>query len=105
MAEIIITAENFEQEVLNSELPVLIDFWATWCAPCRMLAPIIDEIAEEYAGEIKVGKVNVDEQPALAAQFRIASIPTVMLFREGKAAAVTMGYQPKERIVALFKEN
>ena len=83
MSEITITAANFEEEVLKSDLPVLVDFWATWCGPCRMLAPVIAQIAEEQDGKVRVGKVNVDEQPQLAARFGIASIPTVMVFRNG----------------------
>ena len=95
MAEIVLTQENFEAEVLQSELPVLVDFWATWCGPCRMLAPIIEELAQEKEGVIKVGKVNVDEQPALAAQFGIVSIPTVMVFRGGEVTGTMVGYRPK----------
>lgn len=84
MAEIIITEENFENEVLNSDKPVLVDFWAQWCGPCRMLGPIIEEIANDYEGKVKVGKVNVDEQPNLASKYGIASIPTVIVFKNGK---------------------
>ena len=76
MAEIIITKDNFESEVLNSSIPVLVDFWASWCGPCRLLAPAIDQLAREYAGRVKIGKINVDEEPQLAAQFGIVSIPT-----------------------------
>ena len=97
MAEIILTKENFEGEVLNSDKPVLVDFWATWCGPCRMLAPIIEEIAEEN-DSVKVGKVNVDEQPELAVQFGIQSIPTLILFKNGKAVDTSLGYVPKAQI-------
>ncbi|MBO7667411.1 MAG: thioredoxin [Firmicutes bacterium] len=100
MSEITLTGENFEQEVLQSDIPVLVDFWATWCGPCRMLGPVIAQIAEEKAGELKVGKVNVDDEPLLAAEFRVASIPTVMLFRDGKVAAKAIGARPKPQLLA-----
>jgi len=103
MAEITITAENFEAEVLKSDIPVLVDFWATWCGPCQMIGPVISEIAEEYAGRIKVGKVNVDEQMALAMQYQVASIPTLILFKNGEVAKRTMGAQPKENLIKLFE--
>ena len=101
--EVTITKNNFDAEVLRSEIPVLVDFWATWCGPCRMLAPVIGEIAEEYAGTVKVGKVNVDEEPELAMQFRVDSIPTVMLFREGRLVNTTVGFRPKEQITAMLR--
>lgn len=103
MAEITLTAENFENEVLKSDIPVLVDFWATWCGPCRMLAPTVAEIAVEYEGKIKVGKVNVDEQPSIARDYRILSIPTLILFKDGKAAATSVGFKPKEQIEAMLK--
>ena len=102
MAEITITEKNFEQEVLNSTLPVLVDFWATWCGPCRMLAPVIEEIAEDYEKEIKVGKINVDEERALAIQFGIESIPTVLLFKAGKIVAKSVGFRTKEQLENMF---
>ena len=102
MAEIQITSQNFEEEVIRSEIPVLVDFWATWCGPCRMLGPIIAEIAEESEGKIKVGKVNVDEEGELAAKFGIMSIPTVMVFKNGEVSATSIGYKPKEAILALI---
>ncbi len=102
MAEIILTKENFEEEVLKADKPVLIDFWATWCGPCRMLSPVIEEIAKEYDGKVKVGKVNVDEQPELASAFRVASIPTVVVMKEGEVTNTSVGFRPKEQIVALL---
>ncbi len=90
MSEITVTTQNFESEVLNSEIPVIVDFWATWCGPCRMLAPIIDELAAELEGSVKVGKVNVDDEQALAVKFGIMSIPTVILFKDGRAEATSM---------------
>ena len=84
MAEMELTSRSFDSEVLNSDKPVLVDFWASWCGPCRMLAPIVAEIARERAGSVKVAKVNVDEEPALANRFRVSSIPTVLVFKDGK---------------------
>ncbi|MBQ1544924.1 MAG: thioredoxin [Clostridia bacterium] len=103
MAEVIITKENFEAEVLQSDLPVLVDFWATWCGPCKMLSPVIAEIAEEMAGTLKVGKCNVDEQPELAAMFGIRSIPALIKFQDGKAEKGTLGYMPKEQVLEFLK--
>jgi len=102
MAEIILTADNFEEEVLKSDKPVLVDFWATWCGPCRMLAPVIAQIAEEREGEIKVGKIDVDEEPELAAQFGIASIPTLKVFKNGQVVNSSVGVIPKPMIEALL---
>lgn len=103
MAEIKLTDQNFEQEVLRADLPVLVDFWASWCGPCRMLSPVIAEIAEEYAGKVKVGKVNVDEQPNLANRYGIASIPTVMLFKNGEVVNTSLGYRPKNELETMLK--
>ena len=102
MAEIVLTKENFEAEAIKSELPVLIDFWATWCGPCKMLAPIVAEIAEEYAGKVKVCKVDVDAQPELAGAFRVSSIPTLVLMDKGEVKNVSVGYRPKEQITAML---
>ncbi len=102
MAEIIVTKDNFQKEVMESEVPVLVDFWAAWCGPCRMLAPTLEEIASEQEGAIKVGKVNVDEQPELARQFGIVSIPTLIVFRDGQIKNQTMGLQSKANIMALL---
>ena len=101
MAELKITTENFESEVLNSTVPVIVDFWAPWCGPCRMLGPVIEQIANERS-DIKVGKVNVDEEGELAEKFGIASIPTIILFKEGKAVKQLMGVRPKAQILAML---
>ena len=103
MAEITVTKENFENEVIKSDKPVLLDFWASWCGPCKMLAPVIAEIAEEYAEEVKVGKVNVDEQEELAAAFRISSIPTVVVMKN-EITDMAVGYRPKEAIAAMLSK-
>ncbi|HJC11032.1 MULTISPECIES: thioredoxin [unclassified Blautia] len=98
-----ITMDNFEQEVLNSDVPVMIDFWATWCMPCKMLAPVIEELAEEANGAYKVGKIDVDRSPSLAAQFGVMSIPTVIVFKNGKAAEKSVGVVPKNQLEAMLK--
>ncbi len=97
-----INANNFQEEVLNSEVPVLLDFWASWCGPCRMVSPIVDQIADEHP-EWKVGKVNVDEEQALAAQFGVMSIPTLVVMKDGKEANKAVGVMPKEAIEDLMK--
>lgn len=102
MSEIKLTNINFEAEVLNSDKPVLVDFWAEWCGPCQMLAPTVAEIAEEYADSVKVGKVNVDEEPEIAAAYSIMSIPTVLLFRDGKIADTSIGFVPKQSLVNML---
>ena len=101
MSAITITKDNFESEVLQSDEPVLLDFWASWCGPCRMVGPVIEEIAAERA-DIKVGKINVDEQPELAAQFKVMSIPTLMVVKEGKVTNQSAGARPKAQILALL---
>ncbi len=89
---------NFESEVKNSDVPVLVDFWAPWCGPCKMIGPVIEELAGEYAGKVKVGKVNVDDNQALAGQFGIRGIPTVMLFKGGQMVNSFVGVQPKSEL-------
>ncbi|MBQ9289384.1 MAG: thioredoxin [Clostridia bacterium] len=101
MTPITITKDNFVQEVLQSDKPVLLDFWAVWCGPCRMMSPIMDEIAETVA-DVKVGKVNVDEEEELAAKFGIMSIPTILAFKDGKLVNQTIGVQPKESILSML---
>ncbi len=103
MSTVKITTTNFEQEVLQSQIPVLLDFWADWCGPCRMAAPIIDEIASETAGKVKVGKVNVDTDIELAQRYRIASIPTFLVFKNGELAEKAIGLQSKEDLMNLLK--
>ena len=101
--EINITKENFEAEVLKSDVPVLLDFWATWCGPCMMIAPTLEEIARENAGRLKVGKVNVDEQMELAMQFGVTSIPLLVVMEGGQIVNKAVGAMPKAKIEALFK--
>lgn len=102
MAELKITAANFENEVLHSDKPVLLDFYADWCGPCKMLSPILHELAEEKSGTLKVGKVNVDEQPDLAAEFGVMSIPTLLLFENGKLVRQAVGARPKSGVLELL---
>ena len=102
MSVVTVTKANFEAEVLKADKPVLVDFWASWCGPCRMVSPIVDEIAEEQPG-IKVGKVNVDEQPELAQQFGVMSIPTLIVFKNGKVANQSVGARPKAAILSLIQ--
>ena len=97
-----ITRNNFEQEVLHSDKPVLIDFWAPWCGPCRMLSPVISEIAEEYGDKVKVCKVNVDDEGELAASFNVMSIPTLVVVKDGKVANSAVGVRPKAQIVEMI---
>ena len=103
MSTVKITTTNFEQEVLQSQIPVLLDFWADWCGPCRMAAPIIDEIATETAGKVRVGKVNVDTDIELAQRYRIASIPTFPVFKNGELTEKAIGLQSKEDLMNLLK--
>lgn len=101
--EITVNKDNFEQEVINSEIPVLVDFWATWCGPCRMIAPILEEIANENVGKIKVAKINVDEEMELAMQFKIEAIPTLLIFKNGEIVNKSLGVLSKEEILNLLK--
>jgi thioredoxin 1 len=96
--EILLTKENFQVEVLESKLPVLVDFWATWCGPCRMIAPVIDELAESYTGKAKIGKVNTEEQADLAGDYGVISIPTIIFFKNGKPVDQIIGAIPKNAI-------
>ena len=101
MSVVTITKDNFQQEVLDSQKTVLVDFWATWCGPCRMLSPVVDEIAQANDA-VKVGKINVDEQPELASQFGVMSIPTLMVFRDGKPVNTSVGAVPKAKILSML---
>lgn len=98
MAEVKLTSANFENEVVKSDIPVVVDFWATWCGPCKMIAPHLEELAKTYDGKIKVGKVNVDEELQLATKFGIASIPTLMLFKDGKLVNTAVGYMNQSQL-------
>ncbi len=103
MSVITVTKDNFEKDVLQSTVPVLVDFWASWCGPCRMVSPIVDQIAEESDGSYAVGKINVDEQPELAVQFGVMSIPTLIVFKNGEAADKKIGVQTKDALLAMLK--
>lgn len=103
-AVVAFTDGNFEAEVLQSPLPVIVDFWATWCAPCKAIAPLIDTIAQEYAGKVKVGKVNVDDNPATPAKYGVRGIPTIILFKDGKVLDQVVGAVPKSQLEVLIKK-
>lgn len=98
-----LTSENFEEEVINSNIPILVDFWASWCMPCKMMSPIIDEIANESQENFKVGKINIDEQTELATKYGVMSIPTFIVFKDGKPANMSVGVQDKNEILKLLK--
>lgn len=103
MAEITLTTSNFESEVLQSDIPVLVDFWADWCGPCKMLAPTIEKLAKEYEGKVKVGKVNIDEYADLAIKYGVVSIPTVALFKNGQVVDKSVGFVPKAAIEKMLQ--
>lgn len=105
MAEIILDETNFEKEVINSDLPVMVDFWAVWCGPCKVLGPIVEEIANEYVGKLKVGKVNVDENNSLSQRYGIMSIPTLKIFKGGKVVGELIGAAPKATVEAEIKKH
>lgn len=102
MSEITLKKDNFKEEVLNSKGLVLVDFWATWCGPCKMLAPVLSSVAEEYADTVKVCKVNVDDEIELAREYEITSIPTLILFKDGTPIKKSVGYMPKEDILKML---
>ncbi len=102
MAELVITNENFEKEVLGADKPVVVDFWAPWCGPCRMMGPILEEFAKEFEGKYIVGKVNVDDEEELAGRFNVMSIPTIKVFKNGQETASALGVQPKEKLIELI---
>lgn len=97
-----ITSENFEKEVLQAEKPVLVDFWASWCMPCKMMTPIVEEIAKEKEGKIKVYKINIDEEPDLATKYGVMSIPTFLVFKDGKVVNSSVGVQDKQKLLNLL---
>ena len=104
MSEIKFTSENFEAEVLNSEVPVLVDFWAEWCGPCQMLGPVVEQLASESNGKYKVGKVNVDKEDDLSEQYDVYSIPTVLIFKDGEVKDMHQGFAPKEKLAAMLQK-
>lgn len=105
MSVLHLTEENFDAQVLKASLPVLVDFWAEWCGPCKMIAPVIDEIAVELKGKVTVGKVNVDEAQELAARYNVMSIPTLLIFKNGEAVAQMVGAMSKDRLLAKIQEQ
>ncbi len=105
MSVITITNENFEAEVMSATEPVLVDFWATWCGPCRMLSPVVDKLAEEFEGKVKVGKINVDEQQELAARFGIMTIPTLLVFKGGEIVEKSVGVKPQGALAAMLNKH
>lgn len=104
MSAINIDQNNIQSEVMNSDKPVLLDFWAPWCGPCRMLSPIVDEVAEEHTGKVKVCKINIDEEPELAGEFGVMSIPTLVVMKNGQPTGSTVGLQSKKQVLALIEK-
>lgn len=104
MAEVTVTDKNFKEEVLESDIPVLVDFWAVWCAPCRMQDPILKELAEKYDGKVKVAKLNVDENPATSAKYGVMSIPTLLFFKKGQTGKQMIGVQSKDTLTTEFEQ-
>lgn len=104
MAAAQVTDETFEQEVIESSVPVLVDFWAPWCGPCRMVAPVVDEISEQYLGKVKVVKVNTDDNPSVASKYGIRSIPTLMIFKDGQRVDMVVGAVPKTTLASTLEK-
>ena len=104
-AEVTITKDNFTAEVIESATPVVVDFWAEWCMPCKMIAPVLEQISQDYAGKLKVAKVNVDDNGAIAQQYNIVSIPTLLLFKDGDVVSQQVGAVPRETIEGMFKAH
>lgn len=103
--ETVITADNFETEVKQSDVPVLIDFWADWCMPCKMIAPVLEELAEDYDGRLKIGKLDVDAEPDIAANYNVVSIPTLLLFKDGQVISQHVGAGPRPVLEGIFKDH
>lgn len=105
MSTVIVTEDNFSDEIFNSSIPVLVDFWASWCAPCKSIAPVLEQVSNELSGKVKVAKINVNDEPDLAHKYRISSIPTMLLFRNGKVTDSFVGALSKEQIVGLVTKQ
>lgn len=105
MSVLTFDSNNFEAEVLKSEKPVLVDFWAAWCGPCRMVGPVVEQLAQDYAGRIKVGKLNVDENRELAGRYRVMNIPTLAIFNNGQEVQRSVGFRGKQHLVSFIEEN